>query len=310
MQRADELEVENTPFFEDKSEVRFEDARNGDHFMCPFQCDLCHFRNIQKRDPVSDTTDALLKVFIRRANLDALWAREPGTVYGNLRERRRALQGAARLGIADPHPFARGPFPVEDTMGMAMACTILERSLDPGRNSDTIEYDTLRKQRAYYSNYVHSSAIGMGPATLAGEKGKQFFTNSPTYGMWFERFMLGCHKRMGDVTCQDRALTIHEALAIQALLEQDWKDVSACAPSSARSAKQFEIALMGMAVTNGFSAALRGEEIPKSDLEGCLKYRAQSGSIQGRNRREALLGAAGGRDRVRNKQWLVVRQSD
>jgi hypothetical protein len=133
VQRADEDEEEDedTPFVEDnKSDIRFEDARDGDHFMCPFQCDLCHFRNIQKRDPLSGTTDTLLEACIRRANLDALWAREPRSVSGNLRERRRALKGALRLGIEDPHPFPRGSFPVKDTMGMAMACTILERSMD------------------------------------------------------------------------------------------------------------------------------------------------------------------------------------
>ena len=75
--------------------------------------------------------------------------------------------------------------------------------------------------------------------------------------MWLERFVFGCHKTMGDVTFQARALTIHEALTVQAVLEQDWPSVPRC------EAKRFL----------------------KSDLEGCLNYRAQPGSIQGRNRR-------------------------
>ena len=32
-------------------EERFMTGRDGDHLMCPYQCDLCHFRNIQQRDP-------------------------------------------------------------------------------------------------------------------------------------------------------------------------------------------------------------------------------------------------------------------
>ena len=32
-------------------EVEFVRARNGDHLMTPFQCDLCHFRNLKKQDP-------------------------------------------------------------------------------------------------------------------------------------------------------------------------------------------------------------------------------------------------------------------
>jgi hypothetical protein len=33
-------------------EKRFKVGRNRDHLMCPYQCDLCHFRNIQKQDPL------------------------------------------------------------------------------------------------------------------------------------------------------------------------------------------------------------------------------------------------------------------
>jgi len=61
--------------------------------MCQFQCDLCHFRNIQRRDPlVGNVKDSLSLRCIRRANLDAMWAREPTTVGGNLREVKRLLE--------------------------------------------------------------------------------------------------------------------------------------------------------------------------------------------------------------------------
>ena len=35
----------------DKEEGRFVRARPGDMFMVPFQCKICHFRNIEKRKP-------------------------------------------------------------------------------------------------------------------------------------------------------------------------------------------------------------------------------------------------------------------
>ena len=39
---------------EEKDQRRYRSARNGDHLMkVPFECDLCHFRNMNKRDPVS-----------------------------------------------------------------------------------------------------------------------------------------------------------------------------------------------------------------------------------------------------------------
>jgi hypothetical protein len=43
-------------------------ARDGDHLMCPFQCDVCHFRNIQGRSPGGDHRDKLFMMCIRRAN--------------------------------------------------------------------------------------------------------------------------------------------------------------------------------------------------------------------------------------------------
>jgi hypothetical protein len=33
---------------EEEDPNRFRTARDGDHLMCPFQCDDCHFYNIQK----------------------------------------------------------------------------------------------------------------------------------------------------------------------------------------------------------------------------------------------------------------------
>jgi hypothetical protein len=64
---------------------RCTEGRNGDNLVCPVQYDLCHFRNIKKRDPFSsDLRDLKLLCGIRRANLDAFWARRPGTVKSNL----------------------------------------------------------------------------------------------------------------------------------------------------------------------------------------------------------------------------------
>ncbi len=48
-------------------------AQNIDNLVKPFQCDLCHFRNLFGRDPVINLgQDVRVLKFIRRANLDAL----------------------------------------------------------------------------------------------------------------------------------------------------------------------------------------------------------------------------------------------
>jgi hypothetical protein len=32
----------------DEDPARHQEARNGDHLMCPFQCNECHFVNVHK----------------------------------------------------------------------------------------------------------------------------------------------------------------------------------------------------------------------------------------------------------------------
>lgn len=39
---------------------RFQVGREGDHAMCPFQCDECMFVNINKRCPAPVEMDSLL----------------------------------------------------------------------------------------------------------------------------------------------------------------------------------------------------------------------------------------------------------
>jgi len=65
-------------------------ARDGDHLVTPFQCDICVFRNIQGRNPGSH--DGLVMACIRQANLDACWGRETATVSSPLRAVRQTIQ--------------------------------------------------------------------------------------------------------------------------------------------------------------------------------------------------------------------------
>jgi hypothetical protein len=99
----------------DKDKDRFLTARSGDHFVCAFQCDLCQFRNVYGRDPVCknfESKDMVLRC-IRRATLDAFWARESSAVIGNGREVRKIAAKGAMLGLPLQSLFpALGPFPV------------------------------------------------------------------------------------------------------------------------------------------------------------------------------------------------------
>jgi hypothetical protein len=171
-------------------EDRFKCARNGDHLLCPFQCDLCHFRNIQRRDPVPGLTkDKLLLQCIRRASLDACWSREPSTVRSNARGAKQMEEIGDSVGIRGVSP-PMGPYSFVDTFGMTLAVCILLRSLDAGRTEDTIQFSTARFLRSAFSNVYHaSSQHETGMAVLAQGTTKICVTNCPSYSYWFERFM-------------------------------------------------------------------------------------------------------------------------
>lgn len=65
----------------------FEYARDEDQFKCPFQCGDCIFWILNRRIPNNlNPRDSSLLRCIRQVNLDAMWAREPGTVNDNRRD--------------------------------------------------------------------------------------------------------------------------------------------------------------------------------------------------------------------------------
>jgi hypothetical protein len=116
--------------------------------MCAFQCDLCHLRNIQKRDPGrEDLADVFLLTTVRRANLDAFWARKSSTVYHNgttvrnivrISQERFVVTGSSVL-------KAQVPRPLKDLFGMLKACVLLYHYLNQGRNEANVQFDTIRK---------------------------------------------------------------------------------------------------------------------------------------------------------------------
>jgi hypothetical protein len=111
---------------------------------------------------------------------------------------------------------------VEDIWGMRVACVILIRSMDRGRNADTIQYETMRKLRSHIANFVHTCPWGIGARFMGEEGAAGAVSNLPTNTEWFRRFMKGCHRRMGDVWIPDRPVTIQELSRCLELLEDDW----------------------------------------------------------------------------------------
>jgi len=242
-------------------------ARRGDSFMTSFQCDLCHFRNLQGRDPVPQSgKDSKLLAFIRRATLDSFWSRESGTVSKNLGQLKLMCRAGDELGLHRGRMFPEmGPLPLEDTVGMGIAVCVLRRSLDPGRNEDTVQFSSASQAKTAFSNMWRASLEGMGrESVMARDRTKMFLTTCPTTGDWFERFALGMHKRMGDNVKQDEAISMPTMLELMKIFEQDYQAMS----KGGNSDKIAEVLFPAAFVVIGYCAALRGEEVPMMDLVG------------------------------------------
>ena len=232
-------------------------ARNGDHLITPFQCDLCHFRNMFLRDPIMDSeTDINALVAVRRANIDAFWSRSPGTANNTRNGCKRILEiGLNHFGLRNVLPNM-GPHVLRDEWGMGLAIIMLQKSLDKGRYKATVQFETVRKLRAAFSNVWGSSEHCMTQGVMAREMMKTFMTNCPSHCLWFERFIKGMHCRMGDDRRPDSALSRDVMLLMMELIDRDFKN-------SRVEIRRKYIARAALFFLSTYLGGLRGEEVPR-----------------------------------------------
>ena len=251
--KLEELEGVNDP----DTELRFKQARNGDNLMCPFQCDLCHFRNIQFRDPEGGKRqDRNLLVAIRRANIDAFWGRSESTVKNNKSNLRRLVAIANDdYGITSPLP-EMGPHELKDNWGMGLAASLLGKSLDKGIYGPTVQFETARKLRSAYSNLWGSSRHALTLGVLARDTMKIYVTQCPGYCLWFERFVRGMHSRMGDDRRPDAAISNVVMHEVMKRIEVDLID-------SDNDMERRYLIRAGLFFLSAYLGSLRGEEVPR-----------------------------------------------
>ena len=242
-------------------------GQNGDHLMgVPFECDLCHFRNVTGRNPnFGNPRDNFLLVSIRRANLDAFWARASSTVAVNLsRLRLDYRSGMVMYDLKDPLPHL-GNEVVEDRLGMNAALFTLNASLRPGKYADHLQPDSSRKTRTWYNN-AHMAGKGYHTGTLyAKDEKKLHATSSPTAGEWFSRFVLGGKVRTGQTRKQNEAFTSALVLACCEVAELLW-----VAAETEEEKEKLEELMAFMLME--FGAVLRGEEVHLVSLAGMLSF--------------------------------------
>ena len=247
-------------------EKRYREAREGDHFMSTFRCDFCIFYMLKKRFPDKHIIkDSQLLCAIRRVTLDAFWANDTQTVYKNKLEIKKIVKLAESVGINPP--FAPlGPFEMKkDIMGVGIAVIMVLRSLDPGRYKNYCQFDTLRKLRSAFSNAYMVSAENSDIATSSGRiGGKAFYTKCPTQSFWFQKFNLGCLKRMGQVVKQDLAITVEVLMHMLEVIKSDIQKVEGWNKSM--------LIMAGAYSCICFCGSFRGHEVFLVELDGLLKY--------------------------------------
>jgi hypothetical protein len=88
-----------------------------------------------------------------------------------------------------------------------------------------------------------------------------FITQVVTHKFWYSRFMMGVHKRHGQVRKPDKELTVDVFHALDKILENEWLN-------AVTAEQKKRIAEMGAWFLGGFCTGLRGEEMLLIELAG------------------------------------------
>ncbi len=128
--------------------------------------------------------------------------------------------------------------------------------MDAGINAPHVQFETIRKLRAAYSNAWGAGIHTMTMGVIAKDTTKLYVTNNPGYSLWFERFMKGMHSRMGDQTAQDTAISSQQMHKLMDRIEADYQD---CLLPQRR---QY-LVRAGLFFMCAYLGSLRGEEVPR-----------------------------------------------
>jgi hypothetical protein len=111
---------------EDRQHLMMEEVE-GSHLCILFQCKLCWYRNIEKKDPTPGRDD-LYFTCTRQANLDAMLEKSPLTIKAHRQEKLAALENSDSI-EKTPAYHPRGPFPMADEVGVSLAVDLLLKLL-------------------------------------------------------------------------------------------------------------------------------------------------------------------------------------
>ena len=249
--------------------IRFRRGRDGDDLLVSFECDFCVFGKLFDHEPQDDSKeDSYALACIRRINLDALWSRAPTTVRANTLKMREGLEISKVMGMRGS-PMEPGPLPSYDHVGYETAIHMVVSSLGAGRFSDSHkQWETIRKFRACCSNQIRAAGEANSNCfVLADNAGGNYqrLARDPCGSLWFQRFMVGCSKRMGQDWRPNQAVSVR---IMHHLLEKtEGRAISSDIPSDRE-----RWIFAGTYFCICFVLSLKSSEGLMADLEGAKKY--------------------------------------
>jgi hypothetical protein len=92
-----------------------------------------------------------------------------------------------------------------------MACGMLMRLLNEGKNAEKVQFDIMRKLCSHMLNYSHACPDCVGATFVGEDSNASMLSHAVTNDTpWFRRLIRGCHRRMGDVWLPNRPVLISE----------------------------------------------------------------------------------------------------
>ena len=212
----------------------------------------------------------MLLAVLHRANLDAFWSSATSTVNGLVSRLKAGLKFSKSLGLQGPYEQI-GRVPDYDHCGYEVACHILLNSLNGGRNNTNYtQWITIRKMRTCFTTQVRASNIA-NKTTLAINDNMgiyQRISQDICGSFWFNRFTVGCSKRMGTETRQNKALSIPLLLVLIENVEKKIKSFKTIKD-------QHKWVVFITYVVVSYVISLRGNETFLLDLDGLNRHRIE-----------------------------------
>jgi hypothetical protein len=140
-------------------------------------------------------------------------------------------------------------------------------SIKPGHHSDYLQFDTIRQFRTAFANVHRASATASGRVSVwVDDKGlTKRESTVVTHSEWFERFIIGCQKRMGGIFKPDLALTSAVMVCYLEIVEHK-------ASEATNDVDLHKWISLGAYSALCFCGSLRGNEGFQLDLYGLRRY--------------------------------------